>query len=161
MHILDAINAGSPRPDPLALCTLEAQEATAKSMYRLPHARVRLLFIHVVYPTVGICVLRLYALALDSQERPFNSPTLNAPVLDSLCGFSPSMRHCSQTFISWLGILRISRAIAAAYYKMRIALRNWVTVLCVCLSVCNLLFHYIKMNGDIWMVKNMKKNNGL
>ena len=29
---------GSPRPDPLALCTLEAQEATAKGVYRLPHA---------------------------------------------------------------------------------------------------------------------------
>ena len=27
-----------PRPDPLALCTLEAQEATAKGVYRLPHA---------------------------------------------------------------------------------------------------------------------------
>ena len=27
-----------PRPDPLALCTFEAQEATAKGVYRLPHA---------------------------------------------------------------------------------------------------------------------------
>ena len=30
-----------PRPDPLALCTLEAQEATAKGVYRLPHAIYR------------------------------------------------------------------------------------------------------------------------
>ena len=27
-----------PQPDPLALCTLEAQEATTKGMYRFLHA---------------------------------------------------------------------------------------------------------------------------
>ena len=26
-----------PRPDPLALCTLETQEVTTKGLYRLPH----------------------------------------------------------------------------------------------------------------------------
>ena len=36
--------AGSPRPDPLALCTLEAQEATAKGVYQLPHAVARAQF---------------------------------------------------------------------------------------------------------------------
>ena len=32
------ISTGLPRPDPLALCTKEAQEATTKGVYRLPHA---------------------------------------------------------------------------------------------------------------------------
>ena len=32
------ISTGLPRPDPLALCTSEAQEATTKGVYRLPHA---------------------------------------------------------------------------------------------------------------------------
>ena len=31
-------SAGLPRPVPLALCTLEAQEVTTKGVYRLPHA---------------------------------------------------------------------------------------------------------------------------
>ena len=35
MRVLDA---GSPRLDPLALFTSEAQKATAKGVYRLPHA---------------------------------------------------------------------------------------------------------------------------
>ena len=31
------IGTGLPRQGPLALCTLEAQEVTTKSVYRLPH----------------------------------------------------------------------------------------------------------------------------
>ena len=32
------ISTGLPRPDPPALCTSEAQEATTKGVYRVPHA---------------------------------------------------------------------------------------------------------------------------
>ena len=32
------ISTGLPRPEPLALCTLEAQKVTTEGVYRLPHA---------------------------------------------------------------------------------------------------------------------------
>ena len=32
------ISTGLPRPEPLALCTLEAAKVAARAVYRLPHA---------------------------------------------------------------------------------------------------------------------------